>query len=336
MSKAVLFAIFALVFALVSCSTTPPESAQPQHLVITAIMGKVKAWKTEDKKRDIRVGFKLEEHWVIETLGDESLCQMQTPSGSVIKISGSTTLRLAELYKDSKLAIEKTGLELVAGKILVKARTLSGDDSFSVRTKTAVAGVRGTRFIVAYDNEKGTQVAVESGKVAVGQPVSVALPSGMTNASREILTALERSTEVVVQPNETVKVTREDNLATQKAVESVVKETLTSGTTVKPEEVRAAVVKIQKKLEAAPMTRPEKRLLTDADIEIKKDFVAVQALTVTNLTPQTGTGSTNTTAPRSTSTNATATNASKKAPAVIPQPQIIKRDKENVNPEERF
>ncbi|HOG63850.1 MAG TPA: FecR domain-containing protein [Spirochaetota bacterium] len=324
------------ILSLASCSTTTQDVAQPQHLVVTSIVGTVKAWKTEDKKKDVRSGFKLEEHWTVQTSGEDALCQMQTPSGSVIKISGNTTLRLSELYKDNKLAVEKTGLELVAGKILVKARTLSGDDSFSVRTKTAVAGVRGTRFIVAYDDEKGTQVAVESGKVAVGQPVAVVLPAGMTNASREIMTALERSTEVVVAPNETIKVTLADNQATQKAVETVVTETLTSGTAVKPEEIRAAVVQIQAKLETAPITRPAKRTLTDADVEIKNDFVAVQALTVTELAPPTGTPATNASGKTDGSTNKPATNATQKAPVVTQQPQIIKRDKEDVNPEERF
>ena len=231
------------ILSLASCSTTTQDVAQPQHLVVTSIVGTVKAWKTEDKKKDVRSGFKLEEHWTVQTSGEDALCQMQTPSGSVIKISGNTTLRLSELYKDNKLAVEKTGLELVAGKILVKARTLSGDDSFSVRTRQPWPEFEGPALLLP-TTMKGTQVAVESGKVAVGQPVAVVLPAGMTNASREIMAALERSTEVVVAPNETIKVTRQTTRR-HKSSETVVTGRLTSGTAVKPEEIRAAVVQIQ-------------------------------------------------------------------------------------------
>lgn len=326
----------AALMGLIACGSTqtPP---QPQHLLVTSVMGKVEAWKGEAKTQSVRNGFKLEEQWTIQTSGDDALCLMQTPSGSVIRITGSTTLKLTELYKDGKLAVEKTGLELVAGKILVKARTLSGDDSFSVRTKTAVAGVRGTRFVVSYNEEQGTQVAVESGKVAVAQPVAITLPAGVTNASKEILSALERSTEVMVTPNEAVKITREDNLATQKAVESVVKDTITTDTALKPEAVRAAVVKIQAKLEAAPIALPAKRVISDEDKDLKKDFETVKTLAV--VTPPEAatnklTGATKTDNDKK--NTKVKTNEESKATVTVPQPQIIKRDKEDVNPEERF
>jgi hypothetical protein len=210
---------------------------------------------------------------------------------------------------------------------LVKARTLSGDDSFSVRTKTAVAGVRGTRFVVAYDEKKGTQVAVESGKVAVGQPVNVTLPVGVTNASHEIMAALERSTEVVIAPNETLIITQEDNLACQKAAETVLKETLTDGAITKPEAVKAAVVKIQAKLETSPMVLPTKRAITEADTELKTDFEAVK--TLVEAAPEKETNVVH-------QTKKTNAGQEVKKGKPVPQPQVIPRVKEEVNPEERY
>mgnify|MGYP001353014522 CR=1 FL=1 len=329
-------AVSALI--LVAACSGEPAPSKTQDLVVTTVFGKVEAYKNEAQPQAIRGGFKLAEQWCVRTIGEDSVCTMQPPSGSVIRISGDTTLRLAELYKDNKLAVEKTGLELVAGKLMVKARTLSGDDSFTVRTKTAVAGVRGTRFIVAYDEQAGTQVAVESGRVAVGQPITVALPASMTNAGKDVNSALEKSTEVVVTPNETLAITKKDNEVAQQAAQKIVQDKLVTVASGKPEDVKKALRTFQAEVTAAPVVaRVEKKSITAQDTMLGKDFEALRSLAPVVLDDKPANGKPVAATNAKAGNDKSATNELKVDKKDKPvEPQYIPRDKETVNPEERY
>lgn len=313
-----LLTLAALAALLLPACTGDSGKSDRQELVVTAVIGKVEAYRTNTQPQAVRAGLRLAEQWFVRTSGVDAVCSLQTPSGSVIRISGDTTLRLAELYKDSKLSVEKTGLELIAGKILVKARTLTGDDSFVVRTRTATAGVRGTRFVVAYDEQTGTQIAVESGRVAVGQPVTVDLPAGLTNARQDVERALERSTEVVVASNEIIAVTKNDNIVAQAAAQQLVQDRLVPAAAAKPEDLKKALQTFSTIAATNAVARPEKKTVSELDAVVIKDFVELRTLAPVKASElparpaqeaNTVKAITNTAATNVTATNAAATNA---------------------------
>jgi hypothetical protein len=134
---------------------------------------------------------------------------MKLASGSEIRLSGDTALKMEKLYKDGKLDVEKTGLEMLTGQILVKVKPLLKDEEFAVRTRTALAGVRGTEFVVE-DTPEETSIYVNSGAVQVSRNINVDV-DGDQELSREVSRDVQQETAVTVQPNRRCTVNRQEN-----------------------------------------------------------------------------------------------------------------------------
>ena len=78
--------------------------------------------------------------------------------------------------------------------MLAKPASLASEGSFTITTPTAIAGVRGTEFVVTYDNGS-TSVAVKQGKVKVKRNMALNETSLTNNASKKLAnTALEEQT----------------------------------------------------------------------------------------------------------------------------------------------
>lgn len=95
---------------------------------------------------------------------DKSKVDIQLPNESIIRISEKTKIDFAS-FKDEN-GKRDTQLALASGKIFVKINNKLGkDDRFNVMTPTAIAGVRGTSFVV----ETGSKdtIKVIEGEVAV-------------------------------------------------------------------------------------------------------------------------------------------------------------------------
>ncbi|MDA3900236.1 MAG: FecR domain-containing protein [Spirochaetes bacterium] len=112
-----------------------------------------------------------------ETITDGDVIITTAQSSCDIRV-GSSMIRVKE---NSRLVItraiissseEKTDLALESGKILCKPKKLLDSDSFTVRTPTAVAAVRGTQFSVTTDSLNTTQIKVFDGKVKVARRVA--------------------------------------------------------------------------------------------------------------------------------------------------------------------
>jgi outer membrane protein assembly factor BamB len=103
----------------------------------------------------------------IRTAADSS-CEIQFASIAVIKLQENTEVDISRI----SLAPEssKVGIALAAGTVLSKVQKLSGTDSFSVRTQSAVCGVRGTEFSVTTDAAGHSVFAVKEGSVAILPP----------------------------------------------------------------------------------------------------------------------------------------------------------------------
>jgi hypothetical protein len=121
-----------------------------------------------------------------DTLGAGDVIITSARSLAVINLANGTTLKLRE---KTTLAIdsigELTSVNLTAGGVFTTiAGKLTG--KFSLRTQSAVAGVRGTEFFVAYgrtiDAEPDVWLCVNSGVVEVSIPdtgQTVQVPAGL-------------------------------------------------------------------------------------------------------------------------------------------------------------
>jgi hypothetical protein len=97
------------------------------------------------------------------TTGAESHITIQFSPDIIAKVEENSTLALASLTAQKGLTLQK-------GQILSKVAKLGKDESYTVTTPTAVAGVRGTEFSVK-TGDAGVAIAVKDGKILVTDPV---------------------------------------------------------------------------------------------------------------------------------------------------------------------
>ncbi len=96
----------------------------------------------------------IEEGATIITHADSS-AQIRLASGSLLRIGANSELALSQLEHGTPAGKRKESLRLVAGRIWAQVTSLFGDSKFEVETGTAVAGVRGTSFMVEVQDGKG-------------------------------------------------------------------------------------------------------------------------------------------------------------------------------------
>ena len=100
--------------------------------------------------------------------GPDSLAILELPGDRVVKLREETILTLTSTGT-------RATLDLNRGGVFAKVRKMAGQD-FSVSTPSAVAGVRGTQFFMAYGEDPERQedlwLCVNEGTVAVTIPAT--------------------------------------------------------------------------------------------------------------------------------------------------------------------
>lgn len=95
----------------------------------------------------------------------KSKANIMLDDGTVLKLGPSSELSLANYDYSDKA--RQTDLKLDSGSVALKVTKLTKDSKFNVKTVTAVAGVRGTKFFMSVNDNKDVDVAVYDGKVEV-------------------------------------------------------------------------------------------------------------------------------------------------------------------------
>lgn len=143
--------------------------AKDVGFTVTNVVGDVtyRAYKSF-KRVPVKVDQKLDPKGKI-ALADGDMLDLKTPMGDVLNFKDKTYATLSKLAQNG--ADKQVEINMPLGKIECDVKKLSKESSFQVRTPSAVAGVRGTKFGVQI-NESGTvSVSVTEGLVAV-QPTS--------------------------------------------------------------------------------------------------------------------------------------------------------------------
>ncbi len=125
------------------------------------------AWRNAGQTRDAVIGDSLGAGDEIVT-GPKSLAVIDLANGTTLKLKEKTTLAIDSIG-------ESTSVTLTAGAVFTTiAGKLTG--RFSVQTQSAIAGVRGTEFFMAYgrtvDAKPDVWLCVNSGAVEVAIPAT--------------------------------------------------------------------------------------------------------------------------------------------------------------------
>lgn len=178
------FYILILIVALAGCKKSQPDF-QPVQAMIVQINGKVLTSNNVKaplaKWSPVKMREMIGEGTFIRTR-KQSSCDIMLKNGSVIKIVENSIVYIDKLLMTGERNY-KNRFKLEAGSILAKSAKLIGDSSFTITTPTAVAGVRGTEFVVSHYSGK-TRVAVKEGKVAVGRNIQLADSPSNENAKK--------------------------------------------------------------------------------------------------------------------------------------------------------
>ncbi|MCE9597964.1 MAG: FecR family protein [Spirochaetia bacterium] len=87
----------------------------------------------------------------------DSIVDLQIANGGAFRVAENSKVKINSLGEESEMNLEKGGL-------LVGLQKLKGKESFTVRTPTALAGVRGTSFSISAER---STIAVLTGSVEV-------------------------------------------------------------------------------------------------------------------------------------------------------------------------
>ncbi|MGO9309431.1 MAG: FecR domain-containing protein [Spirochaetia bacterium] len=150
------------------------------------------AWRNGASTHDAAIGDSLGPGDVIVT-GPQSLAVIDLSNGTTLKLKEKTTLAIDSIGDSTAVTLTAGGVfTTIVGKLTGR---------FSVQTQTAIAGVRGTEFFVAYgktiDEKPDVWLCVNSGAVEVaipetGQTVVVKQGLGINIVGGEKITSPRR------------------------------------------------------------------------------------------------------------------------------------------------
>ncbi len=204
---------------------TPVKKPEKIEGIITYCSGDVTVFE-EGEWYAIEIGDFVTEKNIVKVESD-SFCEVQFGNTAVVKIQENSEINLARVSLEQGNA--EVTLDMKLGNVLCKVQKLTGNESFKVKTQTAVCGVRGTEFSVSSSKEADTVLAVKKGAVAV-LPKSVDIDelkekvADKGDAVKEAINRIEESA-TVVQANEEVKLdtkmVEETQIAAEKIEEAV-------------------------------------------------------------------------------------------------------------------
>jgi hypothetical protein len=149
----------------------------------------------------------------------ESFCELQFSDFGIIRIQENTELEVGDVYLIEEK--NRVNVNLDEGKLLCKVSKLTKGEKFQVKTRTALAGVRGTEFLVETRRDESVSLAVKEGSVSV-IPSKVA--ERIDEIKMELKTETARSVLEEIEIPEVVVTEDEEVILEKVEVENAVKE----------------------------------------------------------------------------------------------------------------
>lgn len=196
---------------------------------------------------------------------NNSMAVLQFASAASITLKANSVLSIANLSKNDS---GKPVIELSQNTGSSFSKIAKGQSEFSIKTPTAVAGVRGTSFELVVGNGKTTQIKLLEGKVQVSKP----------DATKEEMAAapvveagqkVEATAAGVAKP---VEITEAEKSSLQAM--NTVEIAPASGKVVVPESVEKYATGTAASASLTEAAKPEVKQLTLADIKAKYGRIA--------------------------------------------------------------
>ena len=166
---------------------SPRVSSEPRRAAkVTQLMGKAtsSAGGTGPKVALVKDGLVFEND-LIETASGTKV-ELRTDDGSAVRVGPSSKLQLKSAYFGAG-GDKKFSGKLFFGKVWTNVTGLVGGGSkFEVETDNAVAGVRGTTFMVEAGQDKSVQLKVYDGSVAMTSAALARKREGESGGRRQV------------------------------------------------------------------------------------------------------------------------------------------------------
>jgi len=157
--------------------------------------------------------------------GDMAQCNIVIGDNSFISIKEKSHLLLESLYKDIN-GNENNSLNLQVGKSVINPKKLLKGEEFQVKTPTAIAAVRGTKFVVESHPAGKMKVAVVDGKVELQRRIPALEEVEEKIITRSVaLAGLKEKVELeklVVDANESAFIDNKKAERENKAIEKII------------------------------------------------------------------------------------------------------------------
>jgi hypothetical protein len=129
--------------------------------------------------------------------GASSFVDLNVGTRGVIRIAENSTVRMAALKTTA--GNDQIQFEMDKGKILVVMAKLSKESGFSVKTRTTIAAIRGTSFMIVSD-PKTSKISVLKGKILVQLAKEGKLAAGietMLEANKKVVVSEDLANEII-------------------------------------------------------------------------------------------------------------------------------------------
>lgn len=152
---------------------SPQKKSLKRAHVGIVVVAQGRSWVTQthkEKPQRAKVGLKIFEKDLVETTKNGKV-KILFKDKNTLNITPNSKMRIAEIKMEGGRD-DRTMLDLMYGKIRSKVNKKydgASNNYYRVRTRAAVAGVRGTDFVVSYREDDGVESKVEtvSGVVAL-------------------------------------------------------------------------------------------------------------------------------------------------------------------------
>ncbi|MBX7058018.1 MAG: FecR domain-containing protein [Leptospirales bacterium] len=184
--------------AALNCGKNDSQTAERSMIIVFA-SGEAVVVRGQNEMQ-AKVGMVVNENDTIKTTN--GTVDLQTRSGSAVRIKNFTTVTIAKLYGEGSA---DTRLSMQHGSLMASVKRTSGSENFSVTTPTAIAGVRGTTFTVDAVEGESPRVRVLDGRVAVSPRIAALenLSQDQINGDQNLrnMQQIAQQHEVVVEDN---------------------------------------------------------------------------------------------------------------------------------------
>ena len=203
---------------------------------------------------------------------NNSMAVLQFSSSASITLKANSVLSIANLSKNES---GKPVIELSQSSGASFSKIAKGQSEFSIKTPTAVAGVRGTSFELVVGNGKTTQIKLLEGKVAVIKATEGQTAETIKEELAKADTVVEAGQKVDVDAKAVSKpaeITEGEKTSLQAM--NTVEIAPASGKVVVPESVEKYATGTAASASLTEAAKPEVKQLTLADIKAKYGRIA--------------------------------------------------------------